>query len=338
MKNIKFIISILFISPCLCNYIILEKKDKNIVATIEYKGMNLVAPIKELKNKTFDELKNNNINSVSLIPYAFVNLEKITIDYDNGKQWWGETSEGIRACVKQAHAYNLKTMLKPHLWVNNNTFTGHLDFKSEKDWQKWEAVYEKYILNFAKIAQSEKVALFCIGTELKNPVIKRPKYWLKLIKQIRHVYKGKLTYAANWDEFHQVTFWEKLDYIGIDAYFPLSKSKTPSIQELNLNWKTHISRIEKIQKKYNKLVILTEFGYRNSDYCADKPWEENNASVNEQAQANSYEALFQSFKNKSWYKGGFVWKWYPDNYYKKYKIDYTPQEKLALKTIELNYR
>ena len=242
MKNIKFVISILFIPLNLCNDNILEKKDKNTATSIEYKGMNLVAPIKELKDKTFDELKNNNINSVSLIPYAFVDLEKITIDYDNDKQWWGETSKGIRAYIKQTHSNNLKTMLKPYLWVNHNTFSGYLDFKSEKDWRKWKTAYEKYILNFAKIAQSEKVSLFCIGTELKNPVIKRPKYWTRLIKKIRHVYKGKLTYAANWDEFHQVPFWEKLDYIGIDAYFPLSKSKTPSIQELNLDWKIYISK------------------------------------------------------------------------------------------------
>jgi hypothetical protein len=35
----------------------------------------------------------------------------------------------------------------------------------------------------------------------------RPKYWQELILEIRKVYKGKLTYAANWDEFKRVPFW-----------------------------------------------------------------------------------------------------------------------------------
>jgi hypothetical protein len=32
--------------------------------------------------------------------------------------------------------------------------------------------------------------------------------------------------------------------------------------------------------------------------------------------------------------GGFAWKWYADDYHKREKIDYTPQEKPALETIK----
>ena len=53
-------------------------------------------------------------------------------------------------------------MLKPHLWINHNFYKGELDFKNEKDWIKWETEYENYILNFAKIAQSEKMELFVL--------------------------------------------------------------------------------------------------------------------------------------------------------------------------------
>jgi hypothetical protein len=35
------------------------------------------------------------------------------------------------------------------------------------------------------------------------------------------------------------------------------------------------------------------------------------------AQANGYEALFQSFSKQNWFAGGFAWKWYVDDYYKK---------------------
>jgi biotin synthase-like enzyme len=54
------------------------------------------------------------------------------------------------------------------------------------------------ILDFAQLAQNENIELFCFGT-LGNAVAKRPEYWSQLIKKIKKIYSGKLTYAANWD-------------------------------------------------------------------------------------------------------------------------------------------
>lgn len=341
MKNLKYFI-ILALILILSSYVVFNNfmptKVTSAKSNFTYKGMNLVAPKKEIKSSTFDELKSNNINSISLIPYAFVNQDDIRINFDNGRQWWGETSDGIRESIKLAHSKNLKVMLKPHLWINHQTFTGHLNFETEKDWQRWETEYENYILNFAKIAESEKVDIFCFATELENPILKRPDYWLALIKKIRKIYSGKLTYAANWDEFEKTPFWNELDFIGIDAYFPLSASETPSVKELNLSWEKHSINIERIQKKYKKLVIFTEYGYRNSNSAAHEPWTENNTTENNQAQANAYEALFQSFQNKVWFAGGFAWKWYADDYYKQKRcIDYTPQGKPVLSVIKKFY-
>jgi hypothetical protein len=66
------------------------------------------------------------------------------------------------------------------------------------------------------ISTIRKMELFCFGTELGNAIAKRPQYWSQLIVKIRK-YTGKLTYAANWDDFDKVPFWKELDYIGIDA-------------------------------------------------------------------------------------------------------------------------
>ena len=226
MKNIKLIVPILLIAVLSSSYLLIQKEPIAIVTAskklVTYNGVNLVAPIKELRASTLTDLKDNNVNAVSLIPYAFVNTENNTIIYDSERQWWGETTAGIIACTAQAHALNLRVMLKPHLWIKHSVFTGELDFKTDAEWEKWESEYEKYILNFAKVAESENIELFCFATELKNPIAKRPQYWNQLITKIRAVYKGKLTYAANWDEFEDTPFWGQLDFIGIDAYFPLS--------------------------------------------------------------------------------------------------------------------
>ena len=307
---------------------------------LEYKGMNLVAPIKELKSSTFDELKANHINSISLIPYAFVDVENASVHYNNKRQWWGERTEGIIASKQLAHDYKMTVMLKPHLWVNHNFYTGNLDFATDAEWKKWESDYEKYILDFAQLAQKENIKLFCFGTELGNSVAKRPEYWSQLIRKIKKIYTGKLTYAANWDDFDKVPFWDELDYIGIDAYFPLSDAKTPTVADLNKAWQKHIQKMEELQAKTNKKILFTEFGYRNSDLAAKEPWKENQNNINNLAQANAYESLFQTLTQKKWFAGGFAWKWYADAYHKETKnnIDYTPQEKPALETIKKWYQ
>jgi hypothetical protein len=307
---------------------------------LEYKGMNLVAPIKELKNTTFDELKAHHINSISLIPYAFVDVENASVHYNNKRQWWGERTEGIIASNQLAHEYKMMVMLKPHLWINHNFYTGNLDFATDAEWKKWEADYEKYILDFAQLAQQEKIELFCFGTELGNSVAKRPEYWSQLIQKIKKIYTGKLTYAANWDDFDKVPFWNELDYIGIDAYFPLSDATTPAVADLNEAWQQHILKMEKLQAKTNKKILFTEFGYRNSDQAAKEPWKENQSGINNLAQANAYESLFQTLTQKKWFAGGFAWKWYADAYHKEpnNSIDYTPQEKPALETIKKWYQ
>jgi hypothetical protein len=317
-----------------------EATTNPIKAKLEYKGMNLVAPIKELKNSTLEDLANYHINAVSLIPYAFVNVDNATVNYNSKRQWWGETTEGIIASTKKAHDYKMTVMLKPHLWVNHGFYTGDLDFLTDAEWVKWESDYEKYILDFAQIAQQENIDLFCFGTELGNSVAKRPEYWTQLIRKIKKVYTGKLTYAANWDDFDKVPFWNELDYIGIDAYFPLSDAKTPTVADLNEAWLQHIKKIETLQAKNNMKILFTEFGYRNSDKAAKEPWTETENTINNLAQANGYESLFQTLTKKKWFVGGFAWKWYADDYHKdkKNSIDYTPQEKPALETIKKWYK
>ena len=70
MKKITVFSALLFITV-LSGYVIVNKtvsvpKDK-----VMYNGMNLVAPINELKKQTLLDLKANNVNTISLIPYAF---------------------------------------------------------------------------------------------------------------------------------------------------------------------------------------------------------------------------------------------------------------------------
>jgi hypothetical protein len=305
---------------------------------IDYKGMNLVAPIKEINNTTFEALSKIHINAISLIPYAFVNIDNASVSYNHKKQWWGESTTGIKTCIQKAHVYQMKVMLKPHLWVNHQFYTGNLNFATDSEWENWETDYEKYILEYAQIAQDEKVDLFCFGTELQNPIVKSPQFWIQLIKKIKKIYTGKLTYAANWDDYESVPFWDQMDYIGIDGYFPLSDKENPTVKELEKGWQKHIAKMDLAQKKWHKKILFTEFGYRNSNFATHEPWKENQTVVNNIAQVNAFEALFTSLNHQKWYAGGFAWKWYADEYHKRKEVDYTPQGKPALEVIAKWYK
>tara|TARA_R110002126_G_C10490437_1_gene503707 strand:+ start:16196 stop:17206 length:1011 start_codon:yes stop_codon:yes gene_type:complete len=254
-----------------------------------------------------------NSNYVTLMPYSFIkNIETPKIEFNTNREWFGESENGLLQYAKEFQKVGVKLMVKPHLWLRRGGFTGHLKPNSEENWIILENSYRNYILTYAKAAEELKAEMLCIGTELEQFVLNRPAYWQQLIKEIRILYKGKLTYAANWDEFKRIAFWGELDFIGIDAYFPLSDKKSPTIQDFEMGWKSHKAAIISIQKQFNKPVLFTEFGYRSVDFNGKEPWDSNRieGNINLEAQVNGLQAIYNQFWKEDWFAGGFVWKWF----------------------------
>ena len=294
-------------------------------STFSIKGVSIVAPVNRIDSTALQPIVDINANSIVVMPYAFFSPENPVVKYNHKGQWWGESGDGVISCIELAHKNNLAVMLKPHLWIKNGMYTGAFMLKTDNDWKLWEDSYRNYILYFVNIADSMKAEMFCIGVELGNAVKERPHFWISLIDTIKKIYNGKLTYAANWDDYQNFPFWEKLDYIGIDAYFPLKKEATPNINSLKKEWEKYNDDLEKISNKKNRKVLFTEYGYRNVDYNAAEPWKENEGKQNDEAQSNAYEALYQNFSGKKWFAGGFVWKWYVDEgNHPKREVDFTP--------------
>ena len=167
---------------------------------------------------------------------------------------------------------------------------------------------------------------------------KQPEFWRDLIKEVRTVYSGKLTYGANWYlEYEDVTFWDDLDYIGIQAYFPLTKNENPSVDELVKGWKPHVKKIEAMSKRYNKPVLFTEIGYKSSCDAAIEPWAWASSlgglyeKVSTQTQANCYEAFFKVFWKEEWFAGALFWEWkgYDGSQNSRQSINFTPYNKPA---------
>lgn len=279
----------------------------------KFNGVSFVASREEINQENVTPILSINANSAAVMPFGFIrDITSPEIIFDTDRQWFGETKAGAKQYIEILHKNNIKVMLKPHIWISRGEFTGNLTMNDEVAWKKLEEAFHKFIINYATLAQEENVEIFCIGTELEQFVKSRPIFWNNLIQEIRTIYKGKLTYAANWDEYDRVPFWESIDFIGIDAYFPLSEEEHPTIEQLKAGWQTHKEKIKNLSKSVNKPVLFTEYGYRSMNYTAHKPWlvDRNEGNVNLEAQAIATKAILEMFWKENWFAGGYVWKWF----------------------------
>jgi hypothetical protein len=315
LKSNLYLISLLFFSLTLtqCSRKNVKINTPTTKSTPKINGVSLVAVNYAIDTTHLSAVKDINATWITAIPFGFITSKSSEVQYNTTRQWYGEKKQGTIETIKYAHQKGIKVMVKPHLWIWD-IWVGDLDFNPENDWLNFEKTYTKYILDYAKLSDSMAAESFCIGVELKQVVKKRPQFWMNLIEKVRTVYSGKITYAANWDNYQNVQFWSKLDYIGIDAYFPVSDEKTPTLQTCLNGWNTDFNRIRKLSIAVNKKVIFTEFGYRNVDYSGKEPWDDKHlVTYNSIAQENTYKALFTKFWKETWFGGGFLWKWYPNH-------------------------
>jgi hypothetical protein len=207
-------------------------------------------------------------------------------------------------------------MLKPHIDLSNDPthWRGEIGFGTDETaWAQWFASYRDFIVHYAQLAQETGVELFAIGTELGGTA-HRESDWRNIITAVRSVYNGLLTYAANFDgEQFVVNFWDALDFIGIDAYYPLTQKTDPTVAELKAGWASPKSELAALSQAWGLPIIFTEVGYRSVDGTNMAPWDwVSDGPVDLQEQADCYQALFEVFQSEPWMEGVFWWAWGTD--------------------------
>ncbi len=101
--------------------------------------------------------------------------------------------------------------------------------------------------------------------------------WRELIWLTRQEFKGEISYAANFDNYYNVGFWDALDFMSINAYFPLRElGEELTLNNLRSHWSQHLADITAFQQRQvgKKLpVVFTELGYTGRSGCTFAPWE-----------------------------------------------------------------
>ncbi len=302
-------------------------------------GITIEAPPKPFKRNPMTAIKSVNANWIAIVPYCFSPKGSNSLKFDKGF-WWGEGIEGVTEQIRLAKENGLYVMVKPQVWLSH-TWIGGLDFDEKADFEQWWQSYQSFIFTFMDVAEKYDVEMFCIGTEMKILAKKYPSHFKKFISKCRERFSGKLTYAANWDEYKDITFWSELDYIGVDAYFPLLNKENPNVEELENAWLPIVNQLKFISNVYQKPILFTEYGYLSVPATTYNTWELekkiDSLPMDENSQAVAFEALFKTFQKQDFWHGGFIWKWTPSLDQKKPKR-YTPQFKKAETIIEKFYK
>lgn len=256
-------------------------------------------------------------NWISVTPYGRIyDLQPsgVALDFEAPFE---ENREAVLRMVDQAHAAGLRVMLVPHLWVETGGWRGEIDVGDDAAWQRWARGYRTFLLEWARVARVAEVDLLSVGVELRSWVTTRhaPSF-AALVREVRRVYPGPLTYACNWDDADDTVILGEVDVIGINAFYPLHWENGATREQLAAGGKRAAEQARAIAELWDKPVLFTEFGYTSRRDCAIRPWEwpEHLANVepDEQAQAEAYFALLAPLLDEPWFAGFFMWRFVSD--------------------------
>jgi hypothetical protein len=295
----------------------------------------------EPAERSYQNMVELGVNAVALVPnvYQETHHDQV-IDYHARKT---TSDEELNKYVLNSKANGLSVMVKPHLGLLNDSgyWRGNIGQEfTDTMWSTWFEAYGKIILHYSELSEASGADLFCIGTELVT-ASKQEAKWRSLVAGVRQVFHGKLVYAANHGEESSVTWWDALDYIGVDAYYSLGKMPAPNAEQVQQFWHDSgaIDHLANLSRQNNRQILFTEIGYRSVVGANMRPYEwKTNVAVDMQAQADCYQAALEVFPSQPWFEGMYWWNWDADpTKGGPADTDYTPHNKLAEEVLRHYY-
>lgn len=243
------------------------------------------------------------------------------------------TDEEIIHAINEAKVLNLQVCLKPVVNCSNGTWRAHINFfdvdvPCEPKWSEWFASYTEFMVHYAKLAQSLKVEMLCIGCEMVQ-TDRRETEWRAVIQAVRDVYDGIITYNCDKYQETQVKWWDAVDVISSSGYYPVDQ------------WEQQLDRIEAVVKHFDKPFFFMEAGCpsREGSQYLPNDWGLQGA-VSEVAQQQFYDAMFSASAKRKWVRGFMLWDW-PSHLYALEEAsannDYCMYGKLAQQTVKQYY-
>ena len=259
------------------------------------------------------QLESLGTDAVAVVPYTFMEDPTRPVHLPIPRRPGSETDEGVIHSLLTAKGLGMTVMLKPQIWTRG--WPGDIRMDTDEDREAFFDHYYRWIRHYAMLAEIYQVEFLCVGVELVQMTVGYQREWVEMIEKLRKIYSGPMVYAANWDrEFDRVTFWDHLDYIGVNAYFPLAYEDAPADEELKEGFRKALGSIRSVHQRFRTPVLITEIGFTSTA----APWREphvrdRSKPVNLDDQARVYEIAFSELAGtRSWIRGIYWWKWPSD--------------------------
>jgi hypothetical protein len=237
----------------------------------------------------------------------------------------------LATAIERARARGLRVRLRVPVDLRSGGLRSSID---PADPHAWFASYGRWLVHYARLAEAEGVDSLDVGVELAGlSGAAHERRWRCLIARVRRVFHGRLSYGANWDEYRQVGWWDALDEIGVDAYFPLAREPGAGVDAVVAAWAPYLDELEAVQARFRRPVVFSELGYTSTPLALVQPWAPGD-TYDPAEQQTGFAAAFRALAGKSWFGGVYIWHWSDDpTAGGPGDLDHTPQGKPAEATI-----
>lgn len=231
--------------------------------------------------------------------------------------------------IKKLRYQGINVILEPYPYIKNGEL--YETQLNPDDKNEWFRNWKEGVLNplIQDIAKPYKVYALCIGSNF-DKFEKEYAFWIDVANFVRTNYQGRITYKTNWwytaewntekDGLHDTytaklnnPVLEEVDFISVAAYFELTDQDTNTVE--NLVSSIHSTQIfsrhqnifeelKNLSSQWNKPVFFGELGFPKRNKAMVHPWNpEPSTMLNEQEQANGFQAYKVVFEKESWNLG-----------------------------------
>lgn len=290
------------------------------------------------------EIRDNHAEWVSLLFVWFMDrMDGHTMSPKWNQPDWDDNrscpDEKIAATVRQAKELGLKVLLLPVVlpwkpgpddWRGNLRPVNRAGFFEN---------YGRFILRYADMAEALGVDAFSIGSELISLENRKgpdkatgyegdSAWWRRVARSVRARFGGRLTYSANWDHYDVLEILDELDFIGLTAYYSLTKDPKATVDEMVAAWKPIQEEMRNFAKKVKRPMVFTEVGYASLAGINTDPWNyKMDTELDLECQKRCYEAFAKAFDAPDAIAGAYFFDWYDDGGPKS--TSYSPRGKPA---------
>lgn len=257
---------------------------------------------------TLEDIRDVGANWVAIHPYADISAD--------GSLRWSKIDPDsppahIIRPILEAHRLGLNICIKPHVayWRSPFSWRGEITFQNDEDWRRFWRGYRDWIIQLA--AASREADGFVVGTELDRTLAFEAE-WRGLIEEVRKHTDAPLTYAANWTDYERVPFWDALDVIAVQAYFPLTDDPDYDERDIRDGWAARMRQLSDYGTRQNRNILFTELGYNQSHQAPLKPWAypvDGEAAL--PVQVLCLRTALAAIAREPRVVGALLWKWFP---------------------------